>query len=90
MEASTYSQVKRCSYKLIYLFLIKKFDYAVEDMFQGTMDSDEEYVSNTCPPLKIDKNFLKWASILQEEYEDYKDRILREIREELKKDRDIG
>lgn len=52
------------------------------------MDSDEEYVSNTCSPLKIDKNFLKWASILQEEYEDYKERILREIREELEKDRE--
>ena len=50
------------------------------------MDSDEEYVSNTCSPLKIDKNFLKWASILQEEYKEYKDRILREIREELEKD----
>tara|TARA_B100000900_G_scaffold411887_1_gene432493 strand:- start:1578 stop:1748 length:171 start_codon:yes stop_codon:yes gene_type:complete len=50
------------------------------------MDSDEEYVSNTCPPLKIDKNFLKWASILQEEYTQYKKRILQEIRQELEKD----
>ena len=49
------------------------------------MDSDEEYVSNTCPPLKIDKNFLKWASILQQGYTEYKERILREIREELEK-----
>ena len=47
------------------------------------MDSDEEHMNNTCPPLKIDKNFLKWAMILQEEYEEYKDKILRELREEL-------
>ena len=50
---------------------------------EHNMDSDEEYMSNTCPPLKIDKNILKWASILQEEYEEYKQRILQEIREEL-------
>lgn len=47
------------------------------------MDPDEEYHSNTCPPLKIDKNFLKWAKTLQEEYEEYKERIIREIREKL-------
>ena len=50
------------------------------------MDSDEEYDSNTLPPLKIDKNFLKWATILKAEYEEYKERILREVREELTKE----
>jgi hypothetical protein len=50
------------------------------------MDSDEEYDSNTLPPLKIDKNFLKWATILKEEYGEYKERILREVREELMKE----
>ena len=47
------------------------------------MDSDDEYDSNTCPPLKIDKNLLKWITILGEEYEEYKQRILRKVREEL-------